>query len=270
MTAAAMHAGEGRQHFTPDRDSVEILGVPVSAIDMDDALSTIRAWISEREHQYVCVNTVNSVLAALDDPQLTEVYENAGLVTPDGMPLVWISRTRGHSRVRRVYGPDLMLACCDQLRAPGVRHYLYGGADGVPELLAERLVARFPGLKVVGAYSPPFRDLTEEERSRDIERINEASPDIVWVGLGAPKQDHWMSVNRSQIEAPVLIGVGAAFDFHAGVKRQAPVWMRRSGLEWLFRLMSEPGRLAGRYLVGNSRFLGLILAEEFRRLTARV
>jgi N-acetylglucosaminyldiphosphoundecaprenol N-acetyl-beta-D-mannosaminyltransferase len=270
MTAARLAADEGRQHTTSDSCTVEILGIPVSAIDMADALATIRGWIAGRQQQYVCVNTVNSVLAAFDDPQLAEVYENAGLVTPDGMPLVWISRARGHSRVRRVYGPDLMLACCDQLREHGVRHYLYGGADGVPELLAERLVSRFPGLEVVGAYSPPFRALTEEERARDIERINKTSPDIVWVGLGAPKQDHWMSLNREHIEAPVLIGVGAAFDFHAGVKRQAPIWMRRTGLEWLFRLLSEPGRLAGRYIVGNSRFLRLIITEEFRRRTARV
>jgi N-acetylglucosaminyldiphosphoundecaprenol N-acetyl-beta-D-mannosaminyltransferase len=269
MKAEGSEPADGRQP-TQAGSPVQILGVPVSAIDMTDALATIAGWIANRDHQYVCVNTVNSVLAALDDPQLAEVYRNAGLVTPDGMPLVWISRARGHSRVSRVYGPDLMLACCDTFRKHGVRHFLYGGAEGVPERLSEKLSARFPGLTVAGAYSPPFRALTEDERVRDIERINESTPDIVWVGLGAPKQDYWMAANRHQIEAPVLIGVGAAFDFHAGVKRQAPVWMRRRGLEWLFRLATEPGRLAHRYIVGNSRFLGLLAAEEFRRRTTRV
>lgn len=249
---------------------VDILGVEVSAIDMEEALTTIESWIDAGERHYVCVNTVNSLLAALDDPELAEVYRRAGLVTPDGMPLVWISRWRGHPRVGRVYGPDLMLACCDRFRERGVRHYFYGGAEGVPEALTERLQAGYPGLEVVGSQSPPFRPLTGDELLRDIRRINEASPDIVWVGLGAPKQDYWMAANIDRLEAPVLMGVGAAFDFHAGVKRQAPTWMRRNGLEWLFRFLTEPRRLAGRYIVGNSRFLALLAAEELRRRTMRV
>ena len=248
---------------------IEIIGVEVSAIDMSTALATIERWIAEKDRRYVCVNTVHSLLEAHDDPALAEVYRHAGMVTPDGMPLVWVARARGQRQVSRVYGPDLMLACFDRLRERGVRHYLYGGGEGVPELLSERLRARFPGVQVVGAYSPPFRQLSEEERERDRERINESSPDIVWVGLGAPKQDFWMADNREGIEAPVLIGVGAAFDFHAGLKKQAPLWMRRIGLEWLFRLLSEPRRLAGRYIAGNPRFLALLAAEEYRRQTAR-
>lgn len=248
---------------------VEVLGIEVSAIDMDAALATIAAWIDARDHKYVCVNTVNSVLAAYDEPGLAAVYRSAGMVTPDGMPLVWIARTRGHPHVRRVYGPELMLACCDQFRERGVRHYFYGGAEGVPELLAERLLERYPGLQVAGVHSPPFRELTDAERDRDVQRINDASADIVWVGLGAPKQDYWMAEHVGRLAAPVLLGVGAAFDFHSGRKRQAPAWMRRSGLEWLFRLLAEPGRLGRRYLIGNSRFLALLAAEEIRRRAVR-
>ena len=248
---------------------VEILGIEVSAIDMQQALTTIERWLDSGDRNYVCVNTVNSLLAALDDPELAEVYRRAGLVTPDGMPLVWVSRRRGHPHVGRVYGPDLMLACCDSFRGRGVRHYFYGGAEGIPEALTERLRARFPGLDVVGSHSPPFRPLTRDELLEDIARINQATPDIVWVRLGAPKQDYWMAENIGRLSAPVLMGVGAAFDFHAGVKRQAPEWMRRNGLEWLFRLLTEPRRLARRYVVGNSRFLALLAAEELRRRTAR-
>lgn len=243
---------------------VEILGVGVSAIDPGEALRQIEGWLESRERRYVCVNTVHSLLCAQDDPVLREVYREAAMVTPDGMPLVWLSRRRGESDVRRVYGPDLMLACCDVFRERGARHYFYGGAEGVPQLLAERLTERYPGLQVAGGYSPPFRTLTEAEDAAVVDRINEARPDFVWVGLGAPKQDHWMADHVGRLTAPVLVGVGAAFDFHAGLKRQAPAWMQERGLEWFFRLLSEPRRLAGRYLAGNSRFVALVLAEELR------
>lgn len=244
---------------------MDILGVGVSAITPAEALQRVRRWLDRREKHYICVNTVHSLLCARDDPRLPEVYANAGLVTPDGMPLVWLSRLRGRTDVQRVYGPDLMLACCDAFRDRAARHYFYGGADGVPEALAARLTRRFPGLQIAGGYSPPFRALTEAEDEAIVDRINAARPDFVWVGLGAPKQDHWMAEHAERLDALVLVGVGAAFDFHSGRKRQAPYWMRRNGFEWLFRLLNEPRRLAGRYLVGNSRFLLLVLAEEVRR-----
>lgn len=248
---------------------VEILGVQISAVDMSMALDVIESWLDTRDPHYVCCTSVNGVLAAQDDSSLIDVYRQAGLVTPDGMPLAWVARARGHAHVRRVYGPELMLACCERFREKGARHYLYGGAEGVPELLSARLRARVPGMQIVGFYSPPFRPLSERERAEDAERINESSPDMVWVGLGAPKQDHWMAANIGQLEAPVLMGVGAAFDFHAGLKKQAPAWMRRSGFEWLFRLMAEPRRLGRRYVIGNPRFLALLAAEEVQRRTTR-
>jgi len=242
-----------------------ILGVHVSAVDPETALEVIEGWISRREPHYVCVSGVHGVMESQRDNQLKQIHNAAGLVTPDGMPLVWVSRLMGFSRVRRVYGPDLMLALCERSVKPGYRHFFYGGAAGVPEKLAARLEARFPGLDVAGSYSPPFRALTPEEEREIVERINAAQPDIVWVGISTPKQERWMAEHVARLNAPVLVGVGAAFDFHAGLKKQAPKWMQKSGLEWAFRLMSEPGRLWRRYLVNNPFFLWLIFLQALGR-----
>ncbi len=234
---------------------VDVLGVGVSALDVPTALAVIDGWVGRGEHQYVCVSGVHGMMESLRDPTLRAVHNAAGLVTPDGMPLVWLSRLAGHGQVTRVYGPDLMLAYCEYGIARGRRHYFYGGNDGVPELLAERLRARFPGLQVVGTYSPPFRSLTPEEDAEVVRRINDTAPDVVWVGLSTPKQERWMATHRAALRAPVLVGVGAAFDFNAGLKRQAPRWMQRAGLEWAFRLATEPRRLGRRYLVNNPLFV---------------
>jgi N-acetylglucosaminyldiphosphoundecaprenol N-acetyl-beta-D-mannosaminyltransferase len=177
------------------------------------------------------------------------------------MPLVWLSRLAGNRQVGRVYGPDLLLACCESAREPR-RHFFYGGAAGVPERLVARLRQRFPGLDVAGTISPPFRALTQAESQAIVQDINRTSPDIVWVGLSTPKQERWMAAQRDRLEAPVLIGVGAAFDFHAGLKRQAPPWMQRNGLEWLFRLLTEPRRLWRRYLLNNPLFVWRVLLQR--------
>jgi N-acetylglucosaminyldiphosphoundecaprenol N-acetyl-beta-D-mannosaminyltransferase len=187
------------------------------------------------------------------------------LVTPDGMPLVWLSRLMGFRDVERVYGPDLMLAVCERSTARGYRHFFYGGAPGVAEKLVVRLQSRFPGLQVAGIDSPPFRHLTLQEDRAVVEHINTARPDIVWVGIGTPKQERWMAMHVGQLSAPVLIGVGAAFDFHAGLKKQAPRWMQRSGLEWSFRLMTEPRRLGRRYLINIPWFLWSVLLQALSR-----
>jgi N-acetylglucosaminyldiphosphoundecaprenol N-acetyl-beta-D-mannosaminyltransferase len=171
----------------------------------------------------------------------------------------------GFRHVERVYGPDLMLAVCEHSAKRGYRHFFYGGAPGVTEKLAVQLRSRFPGLQVAGTYSPPFRPLTPEEDREVVERINSSQPDIVWVGIGAPKQERWMAEHVGRLCAPVLIGVGAAFDFHGGLKKQAPRWMQKSGLEWSFRLMSEPRRLWRRYLVNNPFFLWLIFLQALGR-----
>ncbi|MBC7234624.1 MAG: WecB/TagA/CpsF family glycosyltransferase [Chloroflexi bacterium] len=238
-----------------------VLGVGVSALNMDIALETIDAWVREGGHHYVCVTGVHGVMESQADAELKRIHNRASMVTPDGMPLVWISRLRGQKHVRRVYGPDLMAAVCAHSVGRGYRHFLYGGAEGVPERLKERLEARYPGLQVVGTYSPPFRPLTEEEQGEVIRRIDESGADIVWVGLSTPKQERWMAMMYRRLKAPVLIGVGAAFDFHAGLKKQAPRWMQRSGLEWLFRLLTEPRRLWRRYLINNPKFVWLYFLQ---------
>jgi N-acetylglucosaminyldiphosphoundecaprenol N-acetyl-beta-D-mannosaminyltransferase len=243
---------------------VDVLGVGVSAINMDDALEVIDEWITSGDRQYVCVTGVHGVMESQRDESLRQIHNDAGLVTPDGMPLVWISRWRGFRNTTRVYGPDLMLAVCQRSLATGYRHFFYGGQEGVPERLVRRLEKRFPGLVVAGTYSPPFRSMTADESEELVRRINDARPDIVWVGLSTPKQERWMAEYVSQLTAPVLIGVGAAFDFHAGLKRQAPRWMQRSGLEWLFRMATEPRRLGRRYLVNNPSFVWLMLLQAWR------
>lgn len=245
----------------PGSRRVDVLGVQVSALDMDEALRFFDDHIRRREPSYVCITGVHGVMESQRDPALRAIHNRAGLVTPDGMPLVWLSRRAGHRHVERVYGPDLMLALCERSVAAGYRHFLYGGAEGVPERLADRLRGRFPGLRIVGTYSPPFRELTEEEDRAVVERIEASGADVVWVGLSTPKQERWMAAHTDRLRA-VLVGVGAAFDFHAGLKKQAPRWMQRSGLEWLYRMLSEPRRLGPRYLVNNPRFVWLLLRHR--------
>jgi N-acetylglucosaminyldiphosphoundecaprenol N-acetyl-beta-D-mannosaminyltransferase len=247
---------------------VDVLGVGVSAINMDLALEEIDNWITGGLRKYVCVTGVHGVMESQRDESLKKIHNNAGLVTPDGMPLVWLSRWRGFRNTTRVYGPDLMLAVCERSLATGYRHFFYGGMDGVPEKLVQRLSKRFPGLAIAGLYSPPFGALTDVQRQDIVRRINDTKPDIVWVGLGTPKQEHWMADHVEQLSASVLIGVGAAFDFHAGLKPQAPHWMQKSGLEWLFRLGNEPRRLWRRYLVNNPAFVWLTLLQMWRARSA--
>ena len=253
VCAAHLDADERRHRFN-------VLGVGVSAIDMPATLRMIGAWIASGDRQYVCITGVNGIMVAQKDQGLRETYNAAGMVTPDGMPLVWIGRLIGRA-IDRVYGPDVLLAACEQSIAMGWRHYFYGGSAGVPELLARKLQERYPGLHVVGTYSPPFRALTPDEEAEVLGRINDAGADIVWVGIGTPKQERWMGAMRSRLHAPVLVGIGAGFDFHAGLKRQAPRWMQRAGLEWFFRLLQEPTRLWHRYLVYNPLFLWGILLQ---------
>ena len=242
-----------------------VLGVGVSAINMAQSLETIDAWIQKREQNYVCVTGVHGIMESQRDATLKQIHNQAGLVTPDGMPLVWLSHLKGCSWVERVYGPDLMLAICQRSLIKGYRHYFYGGGKGVADRLVTRLTQRFPGLQIAGSWSPPFRSLTHDEDDDLTQSINSATPDIVWIGLSTPKQEYWMYEHLGRVRAQVMIGVGAAFDFHAGVKKQAPRWMQRSGLEWSFRLLSEPRRLWRRYLINNSLFLWMILLEALNK-----
>jgi N-acetylglucosaminyldiphosphoundecaprenol N-acetyl-beta-D-mannosaminyltransferase len=238
-----------------------ILGIGVSAINMEMALHTIEDWIGCGEPHYICVTGVHGVMESQHDEALRGIHNAAGMVTPDGMPLVWLSRLMGFRHVERVYGPDLMLAVCQRSAEQGYRQFFYGGGPGVAEKLVCQLQMRFPALQVADFYSPPFRALSPEEDEAVVDRINAARADILWVGISTPKQERWMADHVGRLNAPVLIGVGAAFDFHAGLKKQAPRWMQKNGLEWLFRLAQEPRRLWRRYLINNPRFLWLVMLQ---------
>jgi N-acetylglucosaminyldiphosphoundecaprenol N-acetyl-beta-D-mannosaminyltransferase len=246
---------------------VDVLGVQVSAIDIPTATDEIARWIDEREQHYVCVTGVHGVMESQSDDELLAIHNRSGLTTPDGMPMVWAGKWAGLD-IQRVYGPDLMLALCERAARQGWSSFFYGGREGVPERLAQQLTAQFPGLRVAGTYSPPFRALTEEEDDDVIARINAARPDLVYVGLSTPKQERWMASHAGRLHAPALLGVGAAFDIHAGTLRQAPRWVQRSGLEWLFRLAVEPRRLWRRYLTNNPRFVLRMIANPPRPVVA--
>jgi N-acetylglucosaminyldiphosphoundecaprenol N-acetyl-beta-D-mannosaminyltransferase len=241
-----------------------ILGVGVSAIRMGQAVQAIGSWIASKEQHYVTVTPAHAVMDAYRDPHLRRILNASGLTTPDGMAIVWLLRLQGFREVERVYGPDLLLAVCRDGLSKGYRHFLFGGEVGVGEQLGRQLVDRLPGLRLVGSWAPPFGPVSEELSRADVERINAAGPDIVWVGLGTPKQERWMAAHLGRVSAPVMVGVGAAFDFLSGRKPQAPRWMQRSGLEWLFRLATEPRRLWPRYrqypvfaLLATAELLGL-------------
>ncbi|HEV2386557.1 MAG TPA: WecB/TagA/CpsF family glycosyltransferase [Candidatus Acidoferrales bacterium] len=243
-----------------------MLGVRVDAVQIPDVILRIEQWIEKRAGcRYIVLAGMHNVIRAHNDPAFRQFINAAALSVPDGMPLVWLGRLRGEKLRRRVYGPELMEAFCEQTASKGYRHFFYGGAPGVPERVADRLSRRFPGLVVVGICSPPFRHLTPEEDEEIVATINRAAPDVLWVGLGTPKQEFWMHSHQHRLRVPVLAGVGAAFDFHAGVKRQAPAWMREHGFEWLFRLLQEPRRLWRRYLVYGPQFVYYVCREALRR-----
>lgn len=238
-----------------------VIGTEIAAFSFEEALGLLLSAPADGRRLHVHFCTVHSVVSAADDEGLRAAFNAPdSIASPDGVPLVWVGRARGRS-VERVCGPDLMPALIDRARALGARHFFYGGAPGVAERLAERLAETYPGLEVAGTHSPPFRPLTPEEDAAEIEMINAARPDYVWIGLGAPKQDLWAARQRSALDAPVLLAVGAAFDFHSGGLRRAPAWMQRTGTEWLFRLLAEPRRLFRRYAVTNTRFAYLLLRE---------
>ncbi len=235
----------GSEAMHPGR--VNILGVEVSAINMGQALASIQDWIERKDQHYVCVTPAHSVMDCYRDPSLRRVFNESGLTTPDGMAIVWLLRLHGCRHVSRVYGPDLMREACRLSVGKGWRHYLYGGEPGVAEGLKSTLESQYKGIEIVGTYSPPFRALSPEEENQAVAAINAARPDILWVGIGSPKQERWMNEHRGRVNASVMVGVGAAFDFLAARKPQAPRWMQRTGLEWLYRFLHEPRRLWPRY-----------------------
>lgn len=247
-----------------DLPTINVLGVAISAIDLPRAVARIERWIEKADRSYVNVCTVHTVMECRLAPRLRRQVNGAGMATPDGMPLVWLGRWHGHREADRVYGPDLMLELCRRSAETGHRHFFYGSTPEVLADLEANLRRRFPGLQIAGTHSPPLRPPDAPEDPEVLAAIDAARPDVVWVGLGTPKQDYWISRHRPLLQAPVLVAVGAAFDFHAGRKAQAPRWVQRSGLEWLFRLLHEPRRLARRYLLYNPWFIALTALQLSR------
>ncbi len=255
----------------PDPSSVtplpraNVLGVGISALNLDLAADEITRAVADRRKGYICVTGVHGVSEAQTDPAFRRILNRAFLNTPDGMPMVWMGRAQGFNHMGRVYGPDLMLRLCEESPRRGITHFLYGGAPGVADQLRSRLEARFPGLKIVGVYVPPFRPLNADEEAELVRQVAAAKPDLFWVGLSTPKQEKFMTEYWQKLDATIFLGVGAAFDFHAGTVKQAPFWMQRSGLEWFYRLCSEPRRLWKRYLKNNPLFV-LRAFAQFTRL----
>lgn len=239
----------------------DVLGVHISAVSLSSATETVLEWIRRREKHYVTVTGVHGVIEAQNDPMFKRVLNDAGLKVPDGMPMVWLSRLAGHSHVNRVFGPDFMLSVSQAVGEDGGRAFYFGGAPGVAEQLARTLEGCYPGLETAGVYCPPFRDLTPEEEREVVELINGTAPDVVWVGLSTPKQERWMADFRPRLDAPVLVGVGAAFDYNTGRIKRAPAWMQKSGLEWLYRIMQDPKRLWKRYARNNTLFLYYLVCQ---------
>jgi len=234
---------------------INVLGVRVSAFTLDSAVDEIDAAVAAGRPVYVSTCPVYTLMQGHERAEVRAALNGADWVTPDGMPVVWALRALGARAVGRVYGPDLMLAVSARSAKRGYRQYYLGGAPGVAEALTAELQRRCPGLPVAGSYCPPFRELSPAEEHAMLAAIDESGAQVVWVGLGSPKQDLWMRRYRPRLRAPVLIGVGAAFDFFTGRQRQAPLWMQGAGLEWLFRLANEPRRLWRRYFIYNPRFL---------------
>jgi len=237
---------------------VDVVGVPLAVIDYEQTLRWMDAMVAERQRGYVCACNVHTVMASQEDPELrAALLSPDALNVPDGQPLVWALNALGQSLTDRVYGPELMARAFARAAAvTGQRVYLYGGRNSDALVALElSLRRRFPGINIVGSYAPPFRPLSPDERAATVEEINESEADVVWVGIGVPKQEKWMATMRPDLEAPVLVGVGAAFDFHAGLVPQAPPLLQGAGLEWAYRLAQEPRRLWRRYLRYNPRFV---------------
>lgn len=246
----------------PPAPTYDLLGVRMSVLNIPDAVRRIIEAAENGQRGYVCVTGVHGIMESRTDKTLKSILNSAFLCTPDGMPTVWMGKLAGHSQMSRVYGPDLMLAVMEATRDKPVRHFFYGGQEGVADDLKTKLEERFPGVQIVGTYCPPFRALTADELRGLQEKVTSSRADIIWVGLSTPKQERFMTEHLPKLDTSVMIGVGAAFDFHSGRVKQAPKWMQRNGIEWLYRLVQEPKRLWRRYLAIVPRFIVLVAADK--------
>ena len=247
-----------------------VLGIPIAMTSYGEAMDVMDGMIARREPGYLCAVAVHAVMVSQHDSEMRAAVTGSTLTVPDGMPLVWAANALGEELPNRVYGPELMDRYCARCAEKGHRVWLYGGRDqGSLMQLALNLRRRHRGIEIVGGYSPPFRSLSPDEEDAIAAQINEAEPDVVWVGIGVPKQEKWMAHMRPRLEAPVLCGVGAAFDFHAGRVSQAPPWMQQRGLEWIYRIAQEPRRLLPRYLSYNPAFVAAFARQYVRERRQR-
>jgi N-acetylglucosaminyldiphosphoundecaprenol N-acetyl-beta-D-mannosaminyltransferase len=244
------------------RTGGSVIGSFIDAITWEEAITRISAWSAARESRYVCICNSHSVVTSQQDADFSRVIAQADMATPDGAPVAWMLRRLGFNEQQRINGPDLMLKYCERAASCNESIFLYGGSPDTLRILQTKLPELFPGLKIAGAISPPFRALSSEEDAEFVRKINVSTAGTVWVSLGCPKQEKWMAAHRGQINA-VMLGVGAAFDYHAGTIKRAPLWMRNLGLEWFYRLLSEPRRLYKRYIVTNSFFIILAAKQLF-------
>jgi N-acetylglucosaminyldiphosphoundecaprenol N-acetyl-beta-D-mannosaminyltransferase len=243
------------------RARVNILGVGVSALNMETALRETELLLDRGEHGYVCVTGVHGIMEAQSDEKFRDILNRSFLTTPDGMPTVWLGRIHGFKHMKRVYGPDYMLGLCQRSVARGYRHFLYGGKPGVAEELRAELTQRFPGLKIVGTYTPPFRPLNPGEEDDLRLQLETSQADVFWCGLSTPKQERFMAAYSGRLPVKLMVGVGAAFDLLSGNLSEAPNWMKTAGLQWLYRLIKEPRRLWRRYLLNNPKFAWLTFLQ---------
>ena len=241
--------------------SANVLGIAIAALDMDRTVDRVAQALRERQRGYICLTGVHGVVEAQRDPRLASIYSASIMNVPDGMPTVWVGRWQGHASMRRVTGPDLMLEILRRKQFEGYTHYLYGGKAGVAEELRAELTRRFPWARIVGTYTPPFRELLPEEEEQLIADVRMLKPDMIWVGIGTPKQERFMHSYLSRLDTTLMFGVGAAFDFHTGRIRDCADWIKRAGLQWLHRLMQDPRRLWKRYLRTNPVFLWSIALQ---------
>jgi len=246
---------------TTHRLTAHVLGVDVDILNMQDTLTHLHTLIRDHRKGYICVTGVHGIMEAQRDSQLLEVYAGSEMTVPDGMPLVWVGRTQGHAAMQRVTGPDLMLEIFRRDEFAHATHFFYGGAEGIAQDLRKKLIQRFPWAKIVGTYTPPFRDLSLSEQEQFAATISELKPDIIWVGISCPRQEIFMSRMLPLLETKLMFGVGAAFDYHTGHIKDSPEWVKKSGLQWLHRLVQDPKRLWRRYLRNNPAFIGKIALQ---------
>jgi N-acetylglucosaminyldiphosphoundecaprenol N-acetyl-beta-D-mannosaminyltransferase len=246
-------------------ETISLLGVMVSRVNPHSACKQILQWIKEKQRIYVCVAPVSTLVDCQRIAGYRKIINQAAMVTPDGVPVVWLAQLKGAKGIARTYGPDLMRLTCDLGQNLGLRHFFYGGTPQTLIQLQNCLRAMYPKIEITGVYAPGFYSQVQQESDEVLRLINESRSDILWIGLGSPKQDFWMNIHRSLLNVPVMIGSGAAFDFISGVKPEAPRWMQRTGLGWFFRLCSEPKRLWRRYLIGNTLFVYYVIKDLFSR-----